>query len=92
VESLRTPESRPRLTRLVLHECTGTDKLFEQGRAVCRMTPLPLAIQLRATVLGGRAVLRAVARRGWRVLHNRPTLNGWSRARVLSLALLGFDG
>lgn len=91
-ESLTAKASRPRLTRLLLHECTGTNELFERGRAVCRLAPWALSIQLRATVLGGRSILRAVAQRGWRVLHDRPTLNGWSRARVLTLALAGFDG
>jgi phytoene synthase len=91
-DSLALPESRPRLTRVLLHECAGTDELFEQGRIVCRLTPMPLSIQLRATVIGGRSIVRAVARRGWRVLRHRPTLSGWSRARVLAAALLGFDG
>jgi squalene synthase HpnC len=89
---LTHPDSRSRLTRLLLHECAGTDELFEQGRLVARRVPWPLSLQLRATVLGGRAVLRAVARRGWRVVHRRPRLDGGARLRVATLAFLGFDG
>jgi len=91
-DSMTTAAGRPHLTRLLLHECNATDRLFEEGRMVCRLTPMPLSIQLRATVLGGRSILRAVARRGWRVLHRRPSLSGWDRARVVTSALLGFDG
>lgn len=90
-ESMTRPAQRTHLTRLILHECAGTDELYEHGRPVTRYVPVPLAIQLRATIIGGRAVLRAVAQRGWRVLKNRPTLSGWTRARVLAQALLGFD-
>lgn len=90
-ESIARPAQRTHLTRLLLHECAGTDELFEQGRPVVAYAPAALAVQLRATILGGRAVLRAVAKRGWRVLKERPTLSGWSRARVAAMALLGFD-
>jgi squalene synthase HpnC len=90
-ETMTRPAQRTHLTRLLLHECAGTDDLFDQGRLVAHHVPLPLAIQLRATVLGGRAVLRAVSQRGWRVLKQRPTLSGWARARVLVLALVGID-
>lgn len=90
-ESMTRPAQRTHLTRLLLHECAGTDDLYERGRPVIGYVPPPLAIQLRATVIGGRAVLRAVAQRGWRVVRNRPTLSGWMRARVLAQALLGYD-
>ncbi len=90
-DSIARPAQRTHLTRLLLHECAGTDDLYEQGRVVAHHVPLALAIQLRATVLGGRAVLRAVAQRGWRVLKQRPTLSGWTRARVLGQALVGID-
>ncbi len=90
-ESMTRPAQRTHLTRLLLHECAGTDELYEHGRPVTRFVPAPLAIQLRATVIGGRAILRTVAQRGWRVIKNRPTLSGWMRARVLAKALLGFD-
>jgi squalene synthase HpnC len=91
-ESLTRPSHRAPLTRLLLHECAGTDELFLLGRPVSRMVPMPLSIQLRATVLGGRAVLRGVAQRGWRVLRQRPRLSAMARTWVLTQALLGIDG
>jgi len=57
-----------------------------------RMTPRLLSLHLRATLAGGRAVLRAVERLGWRVLEKRPTLGGLARVGVVIRALLGFDG
>ena len=90
-ESIARPAQRAHLTRLLLHECAGTDELFDQGRPVVAYVPAALGVQLRATILGGRAVLRAVSQRGWRVLKERPTLSGWARARVMTMALLGFD-
>lgn len=90
-DSIARPAQRTHLTRLLLHECAGTDELYDQGRPVVAYVPAALAVQLRATVLGGRAVLRAVAQRGWRVLRDRPALSGWTRVRVVAMALMGFD-
>ena len=90
-ETIGRPAGRQHLTSLLLHECAGTDELFQQGRPVVAYVPTALAVQLRATIIGGRAILRAVAQRGWRVLRDRPTLSGWGRARVATLAILGFD-
>jgi hypothetical protein len=56
------------------------------------MTPVLLSLHLRATVAGGRAILRAVERLGWRVLEERPTLRGAARVGVVIRALAGFDG
>jgi squalene synthase HpnC len=89
---LARPAHRPEVTRLVAHECRATAGLYEQGRPIVRRVPLGLAIQLRATMAGGRAILRAVERDGWRVLRRRPTLGRAERARIALQSFLGLDG
>jgi len=89
---LARPALRPALTRLIEHECRGTEELFARGASIVRDVPLGLSIQLRATIVGGREVLRAVERSGWRVLRRRPSLSGAARVRILLRALLGFRG
>jgi squalene synthase HpnC len=91
-EDLTRRESRSSLSRLLEHECRGTEELFERGAPVVRGLPIGLSVQLRATIGGGRAVLRAVIRRGWRVLHERPTIGSLGRTRILVKALLAIDG
>ncbi len=91
-EDLPRPGHRGFLTRLIVHECHATNGLYERGRGVVRRVPLGLAIQLRATITGGRAILHDVERSGWRVLRRRPTLGRTARARILFQALLGIDG
>jgi squalene synthase HpnC len=91
-DGLARPAARQALTWLIEHECRGTADLFARGSPIVREVPLGLALQLRATIAGGRAVLRAVERSGWRVLRHRPTLSGAARVRVLLQALLGFHG
>ena len=59
---------------------------------VVRLTPALLSLHLRATIAGGRAILRQVERLGWRVLQERPTLKGPARVWVALRALAGFDG
>jgi squalene synthase HpnC len=89
---LTRPVSRPALTRLIEHECRATEELFARGASIVREVPLGLSLQLRATIAGGRGVLRAVERSGWRVLRRRPSLGGVARARILVRALMGLDG
>lgn len=88
-EDLTRPSHRAALSRLLVHECRGTDELYDQGRAVTRSGPFTLRIQLRATLAGGRAVLREVERSGWRVLRRRPSLGRAARARILLQSLVG---
>ncbi len=90
-EELTRPQSRPQLTRLLVHECRGTNDLYDRGRAVASRVPFGLSLQLRLTIAGGRAILREVERGGWRVLKRRPALGRAARARILLPALLGFD-
>ena len=83
---------REAVTRLIEHECRATEELFERGRGITRRVPFGLSVQLRATLLGGREILRAVIRRGQGVLDDRPTVGGLARARIALLALTGFGG
>jgi squalene synthase HpnC len=90
-EDLTRPARRADLTRLLVHECRATSELYERGRGIARRVPFGLALQLRMTIAGGRAVLRQVERSGWQVLRHRPTVGGATRARHLILALAGWD-
>jgi len=90
-DHLAKAASRPALSRLLIHECRATEEHYERGRRVVRRVPLLLSLHLRTSIAGGRAVLRAVDRLGWRVLQRRPTLSGVARAGVALRALLGLD-
>ncbi len=91
-EDLARASSRAGLTKLLIHECRATRDLFARGAPIARMTPALLSLHLRATIAGGRAVLRAVERLGWRVLETRPTINGFARVGIAVRALAGLDG
>ncbi|OLD65807.1 MAG: squalene synthase HpnC [Ignavibacteria bacterium 13_1_40CM_2_61_4] len=91
-ENLARPAHRGLLTRLLIHECRATDELYDRGRSVVRRVPFGLALQLRMTIAGGRAVLHQVERNGWRVLRRRPRLGRAARARILIYSLLGLNG
>jgi squalene synthase HpnC len=86
------PVNRGRLSRLLVHECRAVHELYDRGLPIVRRVPNGLSLQLRMTIAGGRAVLREVERRGWRVLKYRPALRRTDRARVLLRALLRLDG
>ena len=91
-EEITRASSRPSLTRLLTHECRATRDLFARGAPVVRATPLLLSVHLRATIAGGRAILRSVERLGWRVIERRPSLTGAARVGIVIRALMGFDG
>ena len=89
---LERPSCRGALSRLLEHECRATEDLYRRGAAVVREVPFGLSLQLRATIAGGRIILRSVLRSGWRVLLSRPALGTPARVRVLLTALLALDG
>jgi squalene synthase HpnC len=91
-EDLTRRECRSSVSRLIEHECRGTEELFERGAPVVRRVPMGLSLQLRATIAGGRTVLRAVLRQGWRVLRERPAIGPAGRVWILAKALLAIDG
>lgn len=91
-EQLADPAHMEAVTRLIEHECHATEELFERGRDIVRHVPLGLSVQLRATIAGGSAVLRAVLRRGQGVIHDRPSLGALARARIAAAACLGIAG
>ena len=86
------PASRTALTKLLAHEVRATRDLFTRGTPILKRTPMLLALHLRATIAGGRAILSAVERLGWRVLERRPRLNGPARFGIAVRALAGIDG
>lgn len=90
-DALTRVASRAGLGKLLTHECRATEDLFRRGSSVTRCVPLLLSLHLRATIAGGRAILRSVDRLGWRVLERRPTLNGATRVAVLLRSLLRFN-
>jgi len=91
-EILTRQASRDDMTRLLAHECGATRDLFARGASIVRMTPPLLSLHLRATIAGGRAILRSVERLGWRVIERRPSLTGAARVGIVIRALMGFDG
>jgi squalene synthase HpnC len=91
-DQLTHPSSRAGLTRLLIHECRATKDLFARGTPILHFTPALLSLHLRATIAGGRAILRAVERLGWRVLDRRPKLSAAARVGIAIRALAGFDG
>jgi squalene synthase HpnC len=91
-EELASPARRQAVTWLIEHECRATEELFDRGRGIAGRVPLGLSIQLRATIAGGREILRAVSRRGQDVIHDRPAIGGLGRMRIATKALLGLIG
>ena len=91
-DELGAAARREAVTRLIEHECRATEELFQRGRGITRRVPFGLSVQLRATLLGGREILRAVVRRGQGVLADRPTVGAFARLRIAALALAGFGG
>ena len=90
-EALTRRSSRDALDRLLTHECRATEDLFRRGKALPRRVPLILSLHLRATIAGGRAILRSVDRLGSGVLEQRPTLTGAARVLVLLRSLVSLD-
>ena len=67
--------------------CARAADLLGSGRELEAMVAPRLRLQLAMYRLGGEAILRAIARRGYRTATGRPVLTTGARARVLAGAL-----
>lgn len=81
--TLRDPSLQDALTKLLREECRATKDIYARGDSIPTRVPRGLGIQLRMTIAGGRAVLRRVEERGWRVLVDRPSLGQADRWKLL---------
>jgi phytoene/squalene synthetase len=73
--------------RLMQFEVDRTQKMFEEGQ---QLLPLLAPVYRRQISLfgqGGRAILRAIERRGYDTLSARPRLSAFQKGRLIARAL-----
>lgn len=85
-EDLRARRHDERFRRLMAFQVARTRELFRQGLGLIPLVRGRLRVDLRLFSLGGLAVLDAIERADFDVLHRRPKL---SRARKVWLGLRG---
>ena len=78
---------------LMRFEVDRAESFFREGLPLSRWWIAPCGVDLQLFSDGGRAVLRAIERRNYDVLHHRPTVSGphkaWLALRALSRHRLG---
>jgi squalene synthase HpnC len=74
---------------LLQFQVDRTEAYFAQGAGLVDRMPGRLRLELRLTVLGGRAVLAKIRAQAYNTLGRRPTLGWMDGAGLLAKALLG---
>ena len=75
--------------RILMEELVKrADALFDAGEPLLRKVRGRLRLELKLTVLGGRAILDQIERSRFDVFHHRPVLSTGAKLRLLTHALL----
>ena len=77
-----------RWRRLMAFQCERARMMLKEGAPLGRMLPGRLGIEIRATVLGGLAILDKIDAVRGDVFRHRPTLGKWDGAKILARAIL----
>jgi squalene synthase HpnC len=89
VAQLKRGVFNPGLAALMRFQVDRAESYFARGEALVGRMPGRLRLELRLTVLGGRAVLDKIRLQGYDTLARRPSLGWWDGAGLLAKALLG---
>ena len=95
VEEAQIPEKRcdANFRALMRFEVDRAESFFREGLPLIDMVARPLRVDLQLFTDGGRAVLRAIERQNYDVLHQRPTVSNphklWLLVRALVRQRLG---
>ena len=65
-----------------------TEKLFKAGEALPKSLPLPLSIEIRATLAGGRTILRKIIEQDFDTLKARPKITKFDKIKILLKSLV----
>jgi len=87
VDDLKQERMTEPFRKLVQHQVERTRVEFELGRPLLSRVGGRLALELRATWLGGSAILTEIERAGCDVFNNRPVLGFVDMVRILTRAL-----
>lgn len=80
--SVRAGRASPALRRCIAARASHAEALLESGAPLVTMVPLRLALELRATIAGGRRILERLRRDGHDPIAHRPKI-GWRDAPAL---------
>lgn len=86
---LRALQASPRLRALIREEAERAEAFFLMGQGLPAELPWRLGLQIRLTLLGGRAILRKIRSQGFDTLARRPSLGVLDVPGLLLRALLG---
>ena len=65
-----------------------TEKLFKAGEALPKSLPFPLSIEIRATLAGGRTILRKIIEQDFDTLKARPKITKFDKIKILLKSLV----
>ncbi len=89
VEQLRRREFTPALGALLREQVDRAEALFEAGSGLPARLGGRLGLEVRLTLLGGRAILAKIRAQGYDTLASRPRLGASDAPLLLAKALLG---
>lgn len=81
------PSASPLVMEVLKFEVERTEALFKGGEDLPKHLPFPLSLEIKATIAGGRAILKKIARQNFDTLSARPKLGKFDKISILLEAL-----
>jgi squalene synthase HpnC len=86
---LRSGPWTPGLGGLLRLQVDRAESLFASGQDLPALLPGRLGLEIRLTILGGRAILKKIRAQAYDTLSKRPRVGAWDGARLLAAGLMG---
>lgn len=87
IEAIGEPKATPALRDCIRENVERAEALFESGRPLAETLRWPLRLEIRATWLGGTAILKKIRAQGCDTLQARPRIRTLDKCRLLVRAL-----
>ena len=82
------PSASEEVREIVKFQVERTAQMFDAGAPLPDTLPFPLSLEIRATIAGGRTILRKIAAQGFDTLSSRPRITKLDKIKILLKSLL----
>ncbi len=78
----------PEVRKILKFQVERTEKLFKAGEPLPKSLPFPLSLEIRATLAGGRTILKKIEQQDFDTLKGRPKITKFDKIKILLKSLV----
>ncbi len=82
------PSASQKVRDVLKYQVERTEQLFKEGDPLPKSLPFPLSLEIRATLAGGRTILRKIIEQDFDTLKARPKITKFDKIKILLKSLI----